>query len=232
MSNNYQDLEKLLKLKFKDISLLEQAFIHRSYLNESRKKYLVSNERLEFLGDSILSFTVSEYLYKKFPKLPEGDLTSYRSALVCAKTLSKVARKLNLGVYLKMSKGEKEGGGMENPTLLANTVEALIGATYLDQGIKAAQNFINTFILPYLPEIIKGKTFKDFKSYFQEIVQEKTKVSPIYKVLESWGPDHAKIFKIGVFVNNKLLGEGIGKSKQEAEQNAAKAGIEKWREMR
>ncbi len=163
MVTDYQELEKLLKIKFKNLKLLEEAFIHRSYLNEARGKYLTSNERLEFLGDSILSFITSEFLYHKFPNLPEGDLTSYRSALVCAKTLSCVAKKLNLGAYLKMSKGEKEGGGMENPTLLANTVEALIGAIYLDQGIETVKNFIANFILTFLPEIIKNKAFKDFR---------------------------------------------------------------------
>jgi len=231
MPSGYQELEKLLKFEFKNKFLLEQAFIHRSYLNEARRKYLISNERLEFLGDSILSFTISELLYQKFPKFPEGNLTSYRSVLVCAKTLSAVAQRLELGKYLKMSKGEKESGGMNNPTLLANTIEALIGAIYLDQGMKKAQDFIYQFILPNLTEIIKNKAFKDYKSYFQEIVQEKIKDSPIYKVLDSWGPDHAKNFKIGVYVAGNLIGEGKGKSKQEAEQQAAKAGIEKWKKI-
>lgn len=231
MTNEYLNLEKILNISFKNRRLLEQAFIHRSYLNETRSKSLFSNERLEFLGDSILSFIISENLYLQFPKLPEGDLTNYRSSLVRTQTLSLVAKTLNLSAYLKMSKGEKESDGVNNPSLLANTVEALIGAIYLDQGLMAVKNFIDQFIFVNLKEIIKNKSFKDYKSLFQEIIQEKIKNSPVYKVIESWGPDHDKNFKIGVFVNRQLLGEGTGKSKQIAEQEAAKQGIEKWREI-
>lgn len=232
MSINYQDLEKSLNIQFKNQSFLELAFTHRSYLNEARQKYLTSNERLEFLGDTILSFIVSNFLYQQFPKIPEGDLTNYRSALVCARTLSVVAKKLNLGLYLKMSKGEENGGGKDNPSLLANTVESLIGAIYLDKGVNTTRDFIYKFILPNLTEIIKNKRVKDYKSLFQEVVQEKSKISPVYKVLDSWGPDHAKNFKIGVFINKELISQGCGKSKQEAEQEAAKTGIEKWEKIR
>lgn len=232
MSDNYQELENLLKIKFNNPSLLEQAFIHRSYLNETQSQHSASNERLEFLGDSILSFTVSEFLYQKFPDSPEGDLTNYRSSLVCTKTLSGIAKKLNLGFYLKMSKGEKKSGGENNPSLLANTVESLIGAIYLDKGLNSVRNFINQFLVPVLSEIIKNKSFKDYKSLFQEKVQEKTRISPVYKVIDSWGPDHAKNFKIGVYVGKTLVAEGTGKSKQEAEQLAAKTAIEKKKKMR
>lgn len=230
--NDFDDLIKLLGLKFKDISLLELAFVHRSFLNESKGKHEFSNERLEFLGDAILSFIVSNKIYHEFPNLPEGDLTNYRSALVCAKTLAIVSQKLGLGKYLKMSKGEKESGGKDNPSLLANTVEALIGSIYLDQGLEVVKKFIDKYILSELSDIIENKSFKDYKSLFQELVQNKIKLSPIYQVTDSWGPDHAKNFKIGVIVEGKLIAEGVGKSKQEGEQAAAKAGIENWNKMR
>lgn len=221
-------IEKKINIDFKNKHLLEQAFIHRSYLNEVKKKRLASNERLEFLGDSVLAFLTSSFLYENSPQ-PEGVLTNLRSAIVCTKTLSKIAKKLNLGEFLKLSKGEEKEGGRENPSILANTFEALLGAIFLDQGIPVAKHFLEGFLFPYAKKIISKEDIKDPKSLFQELVQEKIKVSPIYKVLKEEGPDHAKKFEVGVFVEEKLYGVGFGKSKQEAEEEAAKIAIERWR---
>lgn len=213
---------------FKNSRLREQAFIHRSFLNENPHLNLISNERLEFLGDAILSFLVSDYLYKKFPQHKEGELTSLRSALVRTESLATLARKLNLGKNLKLSRGEEESGGRENPTILANTAEAVIGALYLDQGLGVVKVFLEQNLLPNLAQIIKTQAYKDPKSTLQELVQEKRQVSLVYKILKSAGPDHAKVFEIGVFLQGKILGKGKGKSKQKAEQEAAKAALENW----
>lgn len=218
-------MDKIIK-KFKNKSLLKEAFTHRSYLNETREK-LNSNERLEFLGDAVLELLVSEHLFHRFPNFPEGRLTNLRSAIVRAESLARVARKLNLGEKLLMSKGEEEGGGRKNLSLLANCFEALLGALYLDQGINRVKEFLQATLFIYVPEIIKKRIYQDFKSYLQEKVQEKTKISPIYKVLKEVGPDHQKIFTVGVYVKDKKMGQGRGKSKQEAEQEAAKEGLEK-----
>lgn len=220
-------MEEIIK-NFKNKSLLKEAFTHRSYLNETREK-LNSNERLEFLGDAVLELLVSEHLFHRFPNFPEGRLTNLRSAIVRTESLARVARKLNLGEKLLMSKGEEEGGGRKNLSLLANCFEALLGALYLDQGINRAKEFLQATIFIYVPEIIKKRTYQDFKSYLQEKVQEKTKISPIYKVLKEGGPDHQKVFTVGVYVQGKKIGQGRGKSKQEAEQEAAKEGLEKKR---
>lgn len=212
---------------FNDQALLNQAFTHRSYLNETDQKDLESNERLEFLGDAVLELITSLHLYQSFPKTPEGDLTNFRSALVKTDTLSQVATTLNLGQYLKMSKGEDEGGGRQNPSLLANTVEALIGAIFLDQGIDAATKFISTHILSKLPQIMSLGLHHDYKSTLQEIVQSQGHPTPTYYVLKESGPDHSKHFNIEVRVGDKPLAQGSGHSKQRAEQSAAKAALEK-----
>lgn len=222
-----KNLEKKLNFSFKNKKTLAQAFIHRSYLNEVKKKGLISNERLEFLGDAVLAFLTSSFLYQNFPQKKEGELTNLRSAVVCTKTLSKMARKLELGKFLKLSKGEEKEGGRENPSILADTFEAFLGAIYLDQGTQGAQDFLEATLFPYANKIIAKKSLKDPKSLFQEIVQEKIKASPVYKVLKEEGPDHAKLFKVGVFVGQKLYGEGVGKNKQEAEEKAARVAIEK-----
>lgn len=220
-------LSNKLGINFNNLNLIELAFTHRSYLNEA-KNISGSNERLEFLGDSILSYLVSDYLYKTYKDLPEGELTNLRSSIVKTTTLASIARSLNLGDYLYLSKGEEEGGGRGNSSILADTFEALLGAIYIDQGINSIQKIINDLLLPILPKIIKEKLYKDAKSSFQEDVQEKTKISPIYKVINEEGPDHAKKFTIGVYVEETLWGTGEGKNKQEGEQAAAEAALEKW----
>ena len=212
--------------KFKNQSLFELAFIHRSYLNEI-KEPLESNERLEFLGDSILSFVMSDYLYLTYPDFKEGILTNLRSLLVNTKTLAKAAKELDLGTYLKLSKGEEESKGRQNDTLLANSFEALIGALFLDQGIESVREFLRKTLFPLASLYVEKKQFKDPKSILQEMVQSKKQRSPIYKVLKEEGPPHAKTFTMGVFVDETQLGEGVGKSKQVAEEQAAKAALEK-----
>lgn len=215
---------------FKNKSLLEQAFIHRSYLNELRGKKNVksldSNERLEFLGDSVIALLTSEFLYKKFSNLAEGKLTNLRSFLVKTQTLSKVARELSLGQYLKLSRGE-QNAGPDNPTLLANTFEAVVGAIFLDGGLKTAKTFLTQVLFPKIHEGIDTYyIYKDNKSLLQETIQKDKKATPIYKVLASEGPDHKRIFTVGVFVERRLLGKGRGISKQEAEQAAAAAALQ------
>lgn len=227
MKNDLKKVEEALKIKFKKQSLLRQALTHRSYLNEHPDQTLSSNERLEFLGDAILEFFVSKALFEKFPQLSEGVLTAMRSRVVCTDSLSKVGKKLHLGDFLLLSKGEEAGGGRKNKSLLANSVEALIGAIFLDQGKKVCEDFILRNFKPAI-DALSHSQLKDAKSLLQEKIQEKQKLTPFYKILAEKGPDHAKTFIVGVFADSKKLGEGKGGSKQEAEEEAAKAALEKF----
>lgn len=213
---------------FNNKHLFEQAFVHRSYLNETRD-HLESNERLEFLGDSILSFIISNHLYNTYPEFNEGILTNLRSLVVNTKSLAEAARSLEFGSLLKLSHGEEESKGRENESLLANSFEAFLGALFLDQGIEPAKSFLEEVLFPKIEIHVKTKTFKDPKSLLQEFVQSKKQPSPMYKVIGEEGPPHAKHFTIGVFVQDQLVGEGEGKSKQEGEENAAKQALEKLR---
>jgi ribonuclease-3 len=224
---NYQNLEKKLGVKFKNPYLLNQALVHRSYLNETTDKKLASNERLEFLGDAILSLIVSEWLYQNFPDYSEGTLTNLRSHLVKTETLAKIASQLQVGQYLLLSRGEKESGGQKNPSLLANTLEAIIGAVFLDQGLQAAEKLVKKNLKPLLEGLIEAGEFKDYKSLLQEKIQAKTRQTPVYKTIKEVGPDHAKIFTVGVYSQGKLLAKAIGKSKKEAEEQAAGQALEK-----
>jgi ribonuclease III len=214
--------------EFNNKKLLEQAFIHRSFLNET-KEQLSSNERLEFLGDSIISFVVSKHLYAIYPNYNEGILTNLRSLLVNTKSLAQIAKELEFGNLLKLSKGEEDSKGRLNQSLLADCFEAFIGALFIDQGIDAVINFLNLTLIPKLEEIEKNRTYKDPKSLLQEYSQSKRFNSPLYKVLEESGPAHNRKFKIGAFVNNNLVGEGYGKSKREAEEQAAEKALEQIR---
>jgi len=218
--------EKKLELKFKNKDLLIQAFCHRSYLNEKPDFYLTHNERLEFLGDAVLELVVTENIYQNYPEKSEGELTNWRAALVNAKFLGKLARDLDFNDFLLLSKGEAKELGKARLYILANTFEALIGAVYLDRGYKACQEFIKKHLIPKLPDILQKGAFKDAKSRFQEEAQERTGTTPSYKVLEEWGPDHAKHFIIGVFLDKELVAKGEGSSKQEAEEEAAKNALE------
>lgn len=227
---NPPNLEEKLGIVFNNKGLLERALTHRSYLNESLNKNLISNERLEFLGDAVLSLIVSQFLYREFGHLAEGDLTNLRASLVKTQTLAKVAEKLGLGKYLFLSRGEEEGGGRENLSLLADTFEALIGAIFIDKGLDVTCKFVSDNLFPFLSEIIKNRALRDYKSLLQEKIQAKEKVSPTYKVLRTTGPDHRRVFTIGVFLAGKNLGRGSGHSKQEAEQAAAKIALESLNE--
>lgn len=223
---DFSSLEKKLNLKFKNKDFLIQAFCHRSYLNENPDFYLSHNERLEFLGDAVLELVVTEYLYQKYPGKSEGGLTNWRAALVNAKILSIVSQDLGFNDFLLLSRGEEKELGKARQYILANTFEAFVGAIYLDQGYKACQEFIKPHLLVKLPEIIEKGLFKDVKSRFQEEAQERVKFTPSYKVLDEWGPDHAKHFIAGVYLGSELIAKGEGSSKQEAEEEAAQNALE------
>ncbi|PIQ77613.1 ribonuclease III [Candidatus Peregrinibacteria bacterium CG11_big_fil_rev_8_21_14_0_20_46_8] len=226
------ELENKLQIHFTDHELLERACIHASYINEHRELKIGHNERLEFLGDAVLELVVTEYLYAHFPNKEEGELTALRAALVKGKHLADVARRLDLGAYLLLSKGEEKSGGREKNYLLANTLEALIGAIYLDKGFAIAHEVITRFILGSLQEIIEHDLHVDSKSKLQEITQEKFSITPSYQVLLEEGPDHDKLFEIGVFIGGDCLGKGKGTSKQKAEQEAARNALKRMGKLR
>ena len=219
-------LEKKIGIKFNDEKLLQQALVHRSYLNENPEFAIGQNERLEFLGDAVLELAVTEYLYRNYPN-PEGELTNWRAALVNAKTLAEVAIDLNLNDHVLLSRGEAKDSGRARNYILANALEALIGAIYYDQGMEKATEFVNKNVLVRLPAILEQGSYRDAKSKFQEEAQERVGVTPSYEVMAEWGPDHAKHFKVGVFLEDELVAEGEGPSKQEAQQKAAENGLKK-----
>lgn len=221
---NLENLEKEIQIKFKNKELLREAMTHRSYLNEHRGEKLNSNERLEYLGDAVLEFTISKLLFEHFPQEPEGFLTACRSQIVQTKSLANLANELALGNYLLLSKGEEESGGRQNSGLLENAFEALIGAIFLDQGVQKTIRFIHQHF-EILISHLSSENLKDAKSLLQEKAQEAEKITPIYRVLDEVGPDHAKIFTVGVYLGEKKLAEGQGRSKQEAEEAAAKAAL-------
>ena len=217
-------LEEKLGYRFNDRALLENALTHSSYANENKAKGLQNNERLEFLGDSVLGMVVADYLFRTHPDLPEGDLTRTRAALVCEGSLVEVAQHLSLGSYLKLGKGEEAGGGRERPSIVADAVEAVLAAVYLDGGIGSARKIIQKFILDQ--EQAKSAS-RDYKTALQELVQRESGQVLSYRLIGSEGPDHAKIFSVEVDLNGAPVGQGKGRSKKEAEQAAAKAAIEK-----
>lgn len=220
---NFNSLENKIGFKFDNINLLKEALTHRSYINENPSWNLPHNERLEFLGDAVLELAVTENLFQRFPEEAEGQLTSIRAALVNYQMLAQVARSVDLEDYLLLSRGEKKDVGRAREVILANAMEAVIGAVYLDKNYPEAKKIIDGLVVePNLKKILEKELYKDPKSRLQEIVQEKLKTTPTYKVLEEWGPDHKKIFKIGVFFGDKLIAEGEGYSKQESEVEAAK----------
>ena len=207
--------------KFKDQSPKKQSLVHRSYLNENKNEKLSSNERMEFLGDAILEFWISDYLYKKFPDFSEGDLTNLRSLAVCTNNLAKIAKEIKLGEEILLSKGEEKHGGRNNISILADAFESLIGAIYLDSGFKAVCEFLDKTLIPSIRQLSKQKTLKDPKSVFQEIAQDKEGITPNYKTIAESGPDHQKEFEVGVYLNNRLIAKGKGNSKQKAEEDAS-----------
>jgi len=223
---NFSEFEKNTGVKFSDKGLLRQAFVHRSYINENKDSGFGHNERLEFLGDAVLELVITDYLFKKYPEKTEGDMTSYRSALVNATTCAAVATKLGMNDFLILSKGEAKDTGRARQYILANTLEAVIGAIYVDQGYNAAKDFIYTHISPLIETILSEGTWIDSKSLFQEKAQEIVELTPQYKTVKESGPDHDKHFTVGVFIGSKMVATGEGKSKQDAEQEAAKKALE------
>lgn len=213
-----------LKVTFNDIGLLVTAFTHRSYLNEHKKNVKIHNERLEFLGDAVLELVVTEYLYTNY-KEPEGILTNWRSSLVRTESIGAAAHKYGFESLLRLSRGEKRGTERARAQILANSFEAVVGALYLDQGYDAARRFITESILSTFAEILSSGSWMDAKSHLQELAQSQEVATPVYKVISEEGPDHDKVFTVGVYVNNKLRGEGTGPSKQSAQQKAAEAAL-------
>lgn len=214
--------------KFRDPQLLKTALTHRSVLNEKGLEATDANERLEFLGDAVLELATTRFLYHKFPAENEGILTAYRSALVKTTSLSEVATNLKLGEQIKMSRGEESSGGRQNPGLLADTMEAIIGALYLDQGFSAVENFLETHLFTHLDQILAEGTYKDAKSQLQESVQSRGLPTPTYQVVEEVGPDHDKLFTVAVSVGEEVVAKGQGKSKQQAQQAAAEEALHKF----
>lgn len=217
---NLTELQEKLGVSFSDDTTLLMALTHRSYLNENPNFELDHNERLEFLGDAVLELVVTDHLYQNYP-LPEGELTNLRSAIVRGEMLSKIAIEMGIEPYLLLSRGEKKDTGKARQYILANAVEAVIGAIYKDQGYDAAKKVITTFFIEKLPEVVEKGLYIDTKSKFQELAQDRFRITPVYKVLKESGLDHEKEFVIGVFLHDKQLGEGVGSSKQEAQQQAA-----------
>lgn len=220
-NNDLARLQERIGYHFKDIALLEQAVTHRSYLNEHPDWPTGHNERLEFLGDAVLELVVTEYLYEHYPQNPEGEMTNWRAALVNANILAGITNEFDLNAHILLSRGEARDTGRARQYILANAIEALIGAMYLDGGYEPCKLFIGQFVLTHLPEIISKKLYRDAKSLLQEEAQDRLSVTPTYNVMEEWGPDHARQFKIGVYLGKELAGEGQGQSKQDAQQAAA-----------
>jgi ribonuclease III len=214
-----------LGLSFTNPDLLAEALTHRSYLNEHREYVGSNNERLEFLGDAVLELAVTTFLFKKFPVKPEGELTSYRAALVNTVSLAETARSLGISTYLLLSKGEAKDTGKARDVILADAFEAIIGAVYLDAGYPAAEAFIARTIFGKIDAVIAKRSYQDAKSRFQETAQEKRGITPRYDLLSEEGPDHAKLFTVGVFLGSEEVARGVGQSKQLAEQSAAEAAL-------
>ena len=218
---DFSAFEKRIGVTFSDKQILKQAFVHRSYINENKNFKLPHNERLEFLGDAVLELVVTDHLFRAYPDKHEGELTSYRAALVNAVTLSQVANSLGMSDYLLLSHGEAKDTGRARSSIMADAFEAITGAIYVDQGYDAAKGFIAMSIFPLIEAILKEGSWIDAKSRFQEEAQEKTGITPSYKTTKEAGPDHDKRFTVGVYLDTVLIVEGDGKSKQEAEQEAA-----------
>ena len=219
-------LESAIAVEFNNKDILEQSLVHRSYLNENPRFRLAHNERLEFLGDAVLELVVTESLYERFPEKPEGELTSLRAALVNANMLSSIAQAIGLNDFLLLSRGEAKDIGRARQYILANALEALVGAMYLDRGYETARDFIFRALMPKLDEVIAEKLYQDPKSRFQEEAQERVGITPAYEVIREWGPDHNKQFIIGIYLGRELVAEGEGPSKQAAQEAAARAALQ------
>ena len=224
---DYEKFASHIGVAFKDITILREAFTHRSYLNEHRATNMRHNERLEFLGDAVLELVITEYLYAQYPEEPEGKLTAYRSALVNTNSISEAATEWGMNDYLLLSRGEAKDMGRARQYILANTFESVIGAIFLDQGYDAAKGFIGKSLFKRLDDIVGKRLWQDAKSKFQEEAQDRIGITPNYEVIKEIGPDHDKRFDVGVYINGELIAQGEGRSKQDAEQAAALAALEK-----
>lgn len=224
---DFTPFEQSINISFVDKTLLQRAFTHRSFINENPRSGLQHNERLEFLGDAVIELIVTDYIFRTYPNSAEGELTAYRSALVNAVVMGEVAAEINMNEFLLLSKGEKKDTGRARQTILANTYESFVGALYLDQGYVPCDMFVSQTLIPRLADIIKKKSWRDAKSRIQEEAQERVGVTPSYQVMSENGPDHDKHFTVGVFFGDKKIAEGKGKSKQEAQQAAAQAALDK-----
>lgn len=227
MQSDLKEFQTKIGVTFKDVSLLTQAFVHRSYINENKGSGLSHNERLEFLGDAVLELVITDFLYKEYPSKAEGELTAYRSSLVNADTCAKIATDLSINDQLLLSKGESKDTGRARQYILANALEALIGAIYIDQGYDKAKDFVEKNFTPLIEKIISEGSHIDAKSLFQEKAQEYEGVTPSYKTVKESGPDHEKKFTVGVYIGKDLIATGEGKSKQDAEQEAAEQALSK-----
>ena len=223
------ELEQHLDYTFHDLRLLRAALYHSSYANEHRAQSVSSNERLEFLGDAVLGFVSADYLYRKHPDLPEGELTRIRAALVCEDSLHEVAQRLHLGDFLMLGKGEQSGGGRHRPSILADAVEAVLAAVYLDGGIDEARALVHRILLEKEPEQVVESRRRDCKTELQELVQRKPNQELRYELVSESGPDHAKVFTVAVMLNGQVVGLGSGHSKKEAEQSAARTALEQMK---
>ncbi len=226
--NRLEKLMTSLDYQFQNLELLDLALTHSSYANERPSQKMDDNERLEFLGDSVLGIVVSDYLYNRYEDLPEGELSKIRSLVVCEATLDEIANRLKIGEYLKLGKGEAHTGGRYKPSILSDAMEAVIAAIYLDGGFKAAQKFVMKQLLCSIQQAVGGKIFKDYKSALQEFVQSAVHDKISYKIVAEKGPDHNKQFFANVVVDGKILGEGSGRSKKHAEQQAAKVALQRY----
>ncbi|MBP2027822.1 ribonuclease-3 [Acetoanaerobium pronyense] len=224
---NLKLFQEKINYKFTNISVLKEALTHSSYSNEYKKIKNKDNERLEFLGDSVLGLIISNHLFNTKKNLPEGELTKIRAAIVCERTLKDFAKKINLGEYLYLGKGEESTGGRDRDSILADAVEALIAAIYIDGNFDFATNFVLSFMKDIIDDAVDGKIMRDYKTQLQEIIQKDNKDSIHYKLSRHFGPDHDKTFEMEVFLGDIVIGEGKGKSKKEAEQEAAKNAMEK-----
>lgn len=221
------EFEKIISYEFKDKNLLKKAFSHSSYANEKRKQGIESNERLEFLGDAVLELVISEYIYKNFPKMPEGELTKFRASIVCETTLAQEAKRLNIGKLIMLGKGERVTGGETRNSILADAFEAIIGAIFLDSGIECAKDYILGIMKPVIINLQKSFRTMDYKTYLQEIVQSASKETVRYEIIGEIGPDHDKQFIAQAIHDGEILGEGRGRTKKEAEQFAAYEALKK-----
>ena len=224
---DFTPFEQFLGIVFSDKALIQRAFTHRSFINENPRSGLEHNERFEFLGDAVIELIVTDYLFRTYPTHTEGELTAFRSALVNAIIMGEVATELNMNDYLLLSKGEAKDTGRARQTILANTYESFVGGLYLDQGYEPCRKFILDTLIPRLEDIIKMKSWKDAKSQVQEEAQERVGMTPSYHVVGESGPDHDKYFTVAIYFGDQKIAEGKGKSKQEAQQTAALAALEK-----